>query len=70
MGRDWCRKRLKICIPNKPVKNPFQITDCVFECFRPILLLVEALCNRVAFYSVIFNPTKVGLKISRATRCE
>lgn len=54
-GSEW----LEICVPNKPVESPFQITKCVFKSFGPILLFIEALCNGVIFHFVILDSAKI-----------
>lgn len=57
-GRHHCSKGLEVRISNKPIESPFQIAECVLERFGPILLLIEALCNRVVFHFVILNPAR------------
>jgi hypothetical protein len=54
---------LEVGISNKPIKSPFQITECVLECFRPIFLLIEALGDGIVFHFVILNPKKKTAQI-------
>lgn len=57
--RDRWIKRLEIGLPYKPVESPFQIAERILESFGPILLFIEALCNRVIVDLVIFNPANM-----------
>lgn len=53
--RHYCGKGLEVCVPNKPIQSPFQIAEGVLESFGPILLLIEALSDRIGFHFVILN---------------
>ena len=60
MGCYGGSERLEVCIPNKPVESPFEITKGVFKSLGPILLLIEALCYGVIFHFVILNSVNTS----------
>jgi hypothetical protein len=55
---------LEVGISNKPIESPFQIAECVLECFCPIFLLIEALGDGIVFHFVILNPKKNSTDMS------